>query len=338
MPIKIIDSKADWQEREKIIAPHTFLQSWEWSEAQSLLGQKVFRLGIGSDEALTGLALVYKISAKRGTFLFCPHGPLINWDNEWNFHEFVDYLKQLARQEKCDFIRLSPLAPKTEKIKNLFTKYKFRDAPVHMMHPELTWQLDLTPTADELLKNMEKRTRYSIKKAIQSGVEIKSNDDTKNLGEFYKLYLATAKRQGFVPFSQNYIAKEFEIFSRQNKILLYSALYRDETVAAAMIIFANGSAFYHHGASTRKYPNIPAAELLQWQAIKEAKRRGLAIYNFWGIAPEPGGHHPWAGLSKFKRGFGGLSEQYLHCQDLAISPKYWLNYLVEKLRKITRNY
>ena len=338
MPIKIINLKSDWQEWEKIRAPHSFLQSWEWAEAQATLGHKIFRLAVFNADKTPALAFIYKIAAKRGTFLFCPHGPLLDWDREEDFKELIAYLKQLAEREKCSFIRLSPLAPASEKIKKLFKKYSFREAPIHMMHPELTWQLDIAPSEIELFKNMEKINRYSIKRALKLGVEIKSYSDTKNIGEFYKLYLQTAKRQGFVPFSQDYIAKEFEIFSCQNKILLYFALYRGETVATAIIIFANGSAFYHHGASIRKYSNIPAAELLQWRAIKEARRRNLAIYNFWGIAPETTGNHPWLGLSKFKKGFGGFTEQYLHCQDLIISRKYWFNCLVEKLRKIQRNY
>ena len=46
--------------------------------------------------------------------------------------------------------------------------------------------------------------------------------------------------------------------------------------------------------------------------------------------------HPWYGLSLFKMGFGGRSKEYIKSQDFVISQKYWLNYIIEKLRKFKR--
>jgi lipid II:glycine glycyltransferase (peptidoglycan interpeptide bridge formation enzyme) len=60
------------------------------------------------------------------------------------------------------------------------------------------------------------------------------------------------------------------------------------------------------------------------------------MYNFWGVVPETATKHPWAGLSTFKRGFGGAEEQYVHAKDLPLSLKYWLTYTIEKVRKMKR--
>ena len=107
-----------------------------------------------------------------------------------------------------------------------------------------------------------------------------------------------------------------------------------------MVIFWQGIGFYHQGASVNS--KIPASYLLQWEAIKEAQRRGCHLYNFWGIAPINDNceimnkKHPWAGLSLFKMGFGGEPKQYVKTQDLPLSKKYWLTYLFEKARKLKR--
>ncbi|NCO79882.1 hypothetical protein CO116_03760 [Candidatus Falkowbacteria bacterium CG_4_9_14_3_um_filter_38_19] len=338
LEIKPIESRNEWDNFETKYAPHSFLQSWEWGEAQQTLGSKIYRLGIYKNNQLAGIAFVYEIKAKRGNFLFCPHGPLINWDDQKQFYALVDWLKNLAKKENLDFVRLSPLAKNSAEIKKLFITISFRSAPIHMMHPELAWLLNITASEEQLLANMEKRTRYSIKKAQKDGVIIKTSINPQDLAIFYQIYQTTAQRQSFVPFSEDYIKKEFEIFSKENKILLYLAEYNKEIIAAAMIIFTNNSGFYHHGASTKKYPHITAAELIQWQAICEAKNRGLKLYNFWGIAPATGKNHPWSGLTMFKKGFGGFSEEYLHAQDLPLNKKYWINYLVEKIRTIKRGY
>ena len=74
---------------------------------------------------------------------------------------------------------------------------------------------------------------------------------------------------------------------------------------------------------------------MQWDAISEARYRGAAVYNFWGIA-ETDDKHPWSGLTLFKKGFGGFSKEYLRAQDLPLTKKYWLTFLVEKIRKSRR--
>lgn len=335
--IKQIESEQQWSSFVDEFAPHTFLQSWQWKLSQDVMGNKTFALGIFNDEEIIGGAFVYEINAKRGSFLFCPHGPLIKENWQENFKILFEYLKVLAKKEKVDFIRISPLEIATVEKNEFFKELGFKDAPIHM-HPELGWLLDVSLTEEQLLANMKKRTRYSINKAKKDGVEIVSFSDASCIEEFYPVYLETAKRQVFVPFSKEYVKKEFEIFSKTNKINVFFAKYKGEVLTTAMIIYTNGSGFYHHGASIRKYPNITSAEFLQWHAILEAKKRGLALYNFWGISPEDHKNHPWAGVTQFKKGFGGFSEEYVHAQDYPVTLKYWLSYLIETARRIRRNY
>ncbi|MFH0973158.1 MAG: peptidoglycan bridge formation glycyltransferase FemA/FemB family protein [Patescibacteria group bacterium] len=365
--IRQIQSKSQWEEFLNNTAPHTFLQSWEWGLCQEALGNKIFRLGVFENNNLCEIAFVYKIKARRGSFLFCPH--LFNYQlsiiypvksckagaKQFNrvktisnfqfpiskqiqiFQLFLEEIKKIAKDEKVDFVRISPLMKKTQEAEKMFKKLKFRKAPMHM-HPELAWMLDITPTEEELLKNMKKNTRYSIRKAQKDGVKIVASSNPDDVDAFYNIYQHTADRRNFKPFSKEYIKKEFSIFSQEQKILLFSAFYKNEIIATAMVIYMHGSGFYHHGASIKKYSNIPASELLQWHAIHEAKNRGMKLYNFWGISPETAKKHSWTGLTKFKKGFGGFSEEYLPAQDFILTSKYWLNYIIETGRRIKRGY
>lgn len=336
--IKPIEAKQQWEEFIDNLAPHTFLQSWQWGALQGGLGNKIYRLGIFENNILCGVAFIYKITAKRGSFLFCPHGPLIDWKKQGLLILLLNYLKDLGQKERVDFIRISPLVENSYQTKNVFKQMGFRDAPIHMMHPELAMILNIALPETELLAKMEKRTRYSINKAKRDGVKIRQFSNAKDIDIFYNLYQKTAARQKFTAFSLTYIQKEFEAFVNEKKVALFFAYYKDNIIAGALIVFANGSGFYHQGASIREYKNVPAAELLQWEAILETKRRDMQWYNFWGIAPENVKNHPWAGLTRFKAGFGGFSQEYLHCQDFILTPKYWLNYFVEKMRKTKRGY
>lgn len=337
MEVKEITSQQIWQEYLDKAKPKTFLHDWQWGEFNQANGKKIFRLGLYDTDKLLGVTLIIKEVAKRGSYFLCPHGPLINWDDKNQLVVLIAYLKKLAQQEKVSFIKICPIAANTEKNKQLVKDLKFRSSPLHV-HPELSWMLDVTPDEETLLKNMRKNCRYAIKKAVKDGVTVETSTELSSLEKFNELYKVTAVRHNFTPFSMNYIKKEFEIYHKQNKALFLFGKYQGEIISGAMIVFSNGSTFYHHGASIHKFEKIATSQIVQWEAIKQAKARGYKYYNFWGIAPDNQPKHPFAGITLFKKGFGGFPEEYLHAQDYVINYKYWFNYIIEQVRRIKRGF
>lgn len=337
--IKEIESKDIWDSFLSEVQPHTFLHSWNWGEFQAARGEKVWRLGIYENDILMGAALVIKISARRGTFLFCPHGPVTKHIAHNTKQELLktltEYLKILAKKENTSFIRISPLFTDAPENRNLFYALGFRKAPIHM-HPERAWMVDITKPEEEILKGMRKQTRHCIRNAATAGVVVSQGANLCDLNLFYDIYKGTVARQDFVPFSREYLEKEFLLFAKDGQASIFLGKCNGEVISGAIVIFANGSGFYHHGASDAKFAKIPAAHILQWEIICEAKRRGLLWYNFWGIAPENKPQHPWNGLSLFKKGFGGFSEEYVPAMDLVLKSAYWVNFCIEKVRKWKR--
>jgi lipid II:glycine glycyltransferase (peptidoglycan interpeptide bridge formation enzyme) len=151
------------------------------------------------------------------------------------------------------------------------------------------------------------------------------------------------------------LKNEFLAFKDDKQILIILGKYKPphqnwcggkgEVISGGIFIFWQKIGFYHHGASSQKYPKIPVSYLMIWEAIKEAKNRGCERFNFWGIAPISSNFelrtsnlwkHPWAGLTLFKMGFGGEKKEYVKTQDFPISKKYWICYLIEKIRKKKR--
>ncbi|MBI5457910.1 peptidoglycan bridge formation glycyltransferase FemA/FemB family protein [Candidatus Kaiserbacteria bacterium] len=335
--VRPIDDEATWENFLRAEKPHSFLQSWKWAQHYEHTGSKIFRAGVYRGETLAAVALFIKIGARRGTFLVCPHGPVISGaaDEESALSALARYCTHIAREEKCDFIRFCPLSEANDANRAMYGRLGFRDAPIHM-HPELSWMLDITKPEDVLLKEMRKTTRYLIKKMEKEGVEIIQSSDPADMEKFASVYAATVQRQQFTPFSKEYLKTEFELFSRDGEAVFFFGKYRGELIAAAIIIFYNGQAFYHHSGSLQKFDDINASYLLQWRVIQEAKKRGCTLYNFWGIAPDNKPQHAWAGLSLFKKGFGGFAEAYLHAQDMPLTAKYWLNYVIETARRMRR--
>jgi len=356
MEIREIKDKKIWEEFLENCKEKTFLQSFNWGEFNKMMGNKIWRLGIYEIPNskfqipnLMGVALVVKISAKRGTFLLVPHGPVVKFqipNSKFQIlKRLLEELKKLAKKEKCDFIRIAPILEGNEEHKKIFQELKFREAPIHT-YPETTWELDISKPEEEILKGMRKTTRYLIRQALKNKeIEILKSEKLEDLEEFNKVYQETAKRQRFVPFSFDYLKNEFLAFKDDKQILIILGKYKDEIISGGVFVFWQKIGFYHHGASSQKYSKIPTSYLMIWEAIREAKSRGCQKFNFWGIAPISSNielqtskfwKHPWAGFTLFKVGFGGEKKEYVKTQDFPISKKYWLCYLIETIRRKKR--
>jgi len=335
--VRTVADASVWETFLRSARPHSFLHSWKWGQHAELTGSKIFRVGVYRGETLVAIAHFTKVEARRGSFLLCPHGPLVqNGADECEvLRALVEYCTRIALDENCDFIRFCPLSAATGENREMYRHLGFRNAPIHM-HPELSWILDITKPEDELLKEMRKTTRYLIKKMEKEGVEITQSSDPADMEKFWSVYEETVARQQFTPFSKEYLQTEFELFAKDDEAVLFFGSYQGKIVAAAIIIFYNGQAFYHHSGSIQAFDDINASYLLQWHVIREAKRRGCALYNFWGIAPDNKPRHAWTGLSRFKKGFGGFAEAYLHAQDKPLKTKYAINYVIETVRRIRR--
>lgn len=341
MEVKVIEHKKQWEDFLAGCFEKTFLQSWAWGDFHQSMGNSVWRFGFFEEGALIAVALVVKISARRGSFLLVPHGPVLKSEIHEIKKEVVKLLKEklygLAKKEAVDFIRISPIFKRTPENEAIFKELYFRQAPLHY-HPESSWKLYIKPDEETLLQQMRKSTRYLIKNALKNtDLEVIKSTNVADMKIFYDIHTPVARQQKFTPFSVNYLSKEFLAFLPDNAISLFFIKYKGKYIAGAFEIFWSGIGFYHHAALLPEYHKLPASYLLQWEAIVEAKKRGSEIYDFWGYAdPVKDPNHPYAGPTLFKMGFGGYVDKYVKTQDFVISPKYWINYIIEVSRKIKR--
>jgi len=344
-----ITDKDKWEGLNRNCSNKTFMQSWSSKEWRQSLGQKVWLFGILDNDELIAGVLVTKmpIIQKYGLekfFLFIPHGPLIH-KNYWPIRKkllgaFLSYLKEFFKDDtSISFLRVAPPWLREKENLKIFRDNAFRNAPMFIV-PEVTWCLDISPSDEELLRGMRKTTRYLIRQGLKNqNLKIEKGCDQKDLDFFLSLYEKTVNRHDFQAFSLDYLKKELECLRRNDEILIFNAYYQKQPIASAMIIFYQGVAYYHQGASVNHQPKgAPGSYLIQWKAIQEAKARGCSLYNFWGIADqEEKLDHAYRGLTLFKKGFGGFRREYVFNQDLIWEMSYWPNYLIEKLRRRKRN-
>lgn len=311
-------------------APHAhLLQSYEWGVFQEAFGERVFRVGIEDDGKIVALAtLIRKDFGFGKSYLYCPRGPVFLEESESLAEMLLQEIETIAKREGAFFFRANPeYQERPEWMKS------FKKAP-NELEPRETTIVDLKKSEDELLASMKSKTRYNVRLAKKRHVTIESSfDNPKFLEIFLQLNRETASRDGFTPHSDDYYRKQFEVLGKNKNLAIYVA-FADaagkKPIASNIVSFFGKRATYVHGTSSNEGRNLMPTFLLQWQAMLDAKERGMEEYDFWGITTSDDPKHPWHGISRFKKGFGGNVVQYVGAYDKVFQSLWYSLYLLIK--------
>ncbi len=328
-------NKKDWEEILDSFSV-TFPQSWQWGEMHKSLGFLVFRVGIKDNKGdVIGAFQVIGEKTKRGFFWIVPHGPLAERGKERDVLAFlVSWIKRGPAQKiGGDVIRVQPYWERGRF--SDFSSLGFVPSSFYLTAQD-TWEIDLAPSLEEILREMRKTTRYLIKQSYKNpSLSVVFSQKKDDLPIFYDLLQKTAKRERFTIPSFEFLYQEFSSFLPE-AWLGFSFLKKD-LLAGVFIIGFKGTVFYHHGASV--HTRVPATYRLQWEVICKIKKEGYKLYNMWGVAPKllQDRSHPWWGLTLFKTGFGGYKTELEGCWDYPLS---WKRYLfiqtIERTRRFLR--
>lgn len=280
-------------EWNKLVAQHAppfgaFLQSFEWGEFQERLGFKLERVHeVVQGKTLIAQAFKYPLPFKL-SYWYLPKAPLGDLDSE----VAIEFLRQ--RLLGGAFLELEPTTKP-----RVGSQAKDRQ-------PSVTTIIDLTQSEVEINENMKAKTRYNIRLAEKKGVTA-SIVGLEHFDDFSSLMRQTAARGKFSLHELDRYKLMLETLNSEGcRAFMAMAFYQGLPLAASIMIDAFGTRTYLHGASSNTERNLMAPYALHDWLIRDAKSQGLVAYDFWGIAPpEAGENHPWAGISRFKLGFGG---------------------------------
>ena len=321
-----------WKQIAKRYPEANFLQSVEYGQMNELLGERVVYEDFGGK----GWALMIVRDAKRGRYLEIPCGPLLDWNDETAVKMIFARIAEVARTEKCVFVRVRPQLMATTANLQKLADLGLKKSPMHLA-AEHTVMIDLSLSEEELLARMRRQTRYEVRRAEKLGINVMRSNSEETFQEFHQVQLMTARRQGFVPPSLKVLQAEREAFG--DKAWIYIAKTdKGEPVAYGLIIHDGREGDYYEAASTDLNRKMPGAYGLLWRAMRDLKETGCERFNLWGIAPKNQPEHRYAGVTTFKTGFGGEITEFVPAHDLVISRVGYLKDLVvEKARKKRRH-
>lgn len=241
---------------------------------------------------------------------------------------FQDKIKEIARESKAFFYRFESDEEKETDI-NL-GKAGYIKA-FEEMQPEHTLILDISKPESEILAQMKPKGRYNIKVAEKHGVKVELG----KIEEFYQLYETMAKRQKITFRKVEYFQNLLDLLRPKGYAQVFTAKGPEgQLLASAIVVFFQDTATYLFGGSSQEEKKMMAPYKLHLEIIREAKKRDCHYYDLFGIAPNDDEKHPWAGVTRFKRQFGGQEFTALGSWDLVFSPvKYQLFKLAEKIRR-----
>lgn len=313
------------------------LQTWEWGEFRKQWGNEIVRIKIDTSDKEKQVLLVTfsKIPFtpwKIGTVL---KGPKPTGNQ-------LKILNKLGREKRAIFIKLEPNVLKSGfKSSDLNLLNKYCTPGRRLFTPETFW-IDLTKSEEDLLKSFSSKTRYNIRLAQKKGVVVREDNSDKAFEIYLKLTFATAKRQKFfahtpayhrlmwkylhqLPVANGKAPMAHLLVAKYNPFPQKTTKEKGQEILTAWIVFVwKDFLYYPYGASSDKYRQVMANNLMMWEAIGFGKSKGLKIFDLWGREKDKG-------FTRFKEGYNPRVVEFIGSWDLVINKTLYRLYRLAEI-------
>ncbi|KKR56269.1 MAG: femAB family protein [Microgenomates group bacterium GW2011_GWC1_41_20] len=286
------------------------LQTSFWGKFRKAWGNEVL-------ETRWGILTVHRLPLTSYKLAIFEKGPTPT-------QEMLADLRKIAKENNIVFVKLEPNCLKSENLINLVESNG--SVPGKRFFTPTTFWIDLTKSEEELLKSFSSKTRYNIRLAQRKEVVVKEDNSDKAFNRYLELTRETTLRQAFFAHSERYHKLMWKILREANIAHLLTATYQGEIITTWVLFKWHDFLYYPYGASTEKYKEVMANNLMMWEAIKFGRNLGLKTFDLWG-------REEGKGFTKFKEGYNPKVIEFLGTWDLVVNkPIYQIYTFAEKLR------
>jgi lipid II:glycine glycyltransferase (peptidoglycan interpeptide bridge formation enzyme) len=286
-----------------------YTQLSAWAEVKAPNGWRAERVVAQAGERTAAMQLlIRKLGPSPWRVGYAPRGPIGDVSDAAAVAALTDEVRQIARAGRLVHVLV--------------------DAEVEEGHPLLdhlqangwtvsegvqtgrTRLVDLQRPEDELWGDLRSKWRQYVNKARRAGVTVE-DVGAAGLDDFYRIYVGTAQRAGFIHRARSAYDDVFHAYDRAGRARLLLARLEDGTPAATLMVLSCGRRVIEpYGGMTEAGAASRANYLLKWEAIRQSRERGFGVYDMWGLS------HP--GIEQFKAGFGGREVTYAGGRALVV--------------------
>ncbi len=159
--------------------------------------------------------------------------------------------------------------------------------------------IDLQPRIDVIYGKFHHSVRRKIKRAEREGLTSAEGISELLLGQFYKLLVATRKRQCLPPQPKEWFRNLIANFGVRMKIRI--AYHQNTPIAGVLTLNHKNTVTYKYGCSDARWHPLGGVALVFWNMIQEAKAKG---YEKLDLGRSKISNN---GLIVFKENWGGVS-------------------------------
>lgn len=330
--VRVVSDEKEWDGYVALAPDGHLLQSHRWGELKARYGWSVDRFVVEASGGIAAAQVLWR-RTPLGPLAYIPRGPAVT--DPKAAEQLIESIHEVARLRNAIFLKIEP----NDMDPAPWPALGFR--PSHLtFQPKATLLVDLVSDLETIRSRQHPKWRYNAVLAVRKGVTVRRGGP-EDMAAFFQLSEITGARDAFATRSLAYYRDIMGVLDHQAALLL--AEHEGELLAGVLVATFNQEAIYLYGASGNRKRNLMPNHLLQWEAICDARERGFARYDLWGVPPEltslahdgaQGDNLPeprqgqrgdlW-GVYRFKRGFGGRLQLYAGAYDYVYNPAaYWL--------------
>jgi lipid II:glycine glycyltransferase (peptidoglycan interpeptide bridge formation enzyme) len=326
--MRLVSEVGAWDDIvRRMAAPHV-LQGSVWGAHKAAWGWQVhaFAWGQSGYEAACAQVMVRRAGGLPLLVGYVPKGPLLAdpYDTGMWATVLAD-LEAWARARRLAVLKIDPDLPvAATPVAGGWRRRGWFPSDEQVQYPN-TMLSDLAAGQAGLLAAMKPKTRYNLRLAARRGVKILHAERT-DLGTFFDLYAATARRNGFAIRARAYYLGAWGRFLDNDMATLVLAVRLGEVLAGVLPVAYGPTAWYLYGASADHGREHMPAYLAQWASLEWALERGCRSYDWWGGPTRLAEDDPLWGVYRFKDGFGARWVEQLGAWDFAPVPAFFRAY------------
>jgi lipid II:glycine glycyltransferase (peptidoglycan interpeptide bridge formation enzyme) len=297
---------ADWDAFVAAAPNGAYTQLTAWAEVKRPNGWRAVYIADEGALDIRAQLLVRRVGPLPWRVGYAPRGPVARTFDRDGVAAWSARVRTVARRLALTSVTVDPEVEEGHPLGGWLRDSGWR--PAAPIQPNRSRVLDLTRGEDALWSGLRSKWRQYVQKARRDGVVVVEGNE-RDLDDFYRIYVETARRAGFVHRAASAYADVYRAFvSRGAARLLFARLPGGEPAATIMLLACGPRVIEPYGGMTDAGGESRANYLLKWEAIRTSRERGYALYDMWGLA------HP--GIEQFKAGFGGREVRYIGAWEL----------------------